>query len=150
MTFNEESEDGSHARLGWVKEEAEIDGPVGYDNFGWSYRDIGGSKVTQSMRYKYGQPFGPGDVIGLAIYVRKTKTSRFTTIGFYKNGIDQGIAFDFSEDVGDDEDYAEVYFPAASLYGNASISFNPGPTFQFPPSHGKWRFLPISSLKPPI
>lgn len=44
---------------------------------------------------------------------------------FYKNGVSQGTAF---KDV-----WAEVYYPAASLYKAATVEFNFGPDFAFPP-----------------
>lgn len=45
---------------------------------------------------------------------------------FYKNGVSQGIAF---TDI-----YEGTYYPAISLYKNASVKVNFGPSFQFPPA----------------
>jgi Set1/Ash2 histone methyltransferase complex subunit ASH2 len=34
-----------HMRLGWSTRRAEIDAPVGFDGYGYGYRDVDGSKV---------------------------------------------------------------------------------------------------------
>lgn len=58
-----------HCRLGWCTRKAELQAPVGFDAFGFSYRDMEGSKVTEGRREPYGEPFVEGDVIGLYIYL---------------------------------------------------------------------------------
>ena len=55
------------------------------------------------------------------------------------NGQPQGTAF---EDI-----WAEVYYPAASLFKAASVTFNFGPTFDFPPADCDAR--PICELANP-
>lgn len=35
-----------HVRLGWCTRKAELNAPVGFDEFGFCYRDLEGSKVT--------------------------------------------------------------------------------------------------------
>jgi hypothetical protein len=35
-----------HCRLGWATSKAELQAPVGFDAFGFSYRDAEGSKVS--------------------------------------------------------------------------------------------------------
>ena len=133
MSFDKDSAPGSHVRLGWVTEDADLDGPVGYDKSGWAYRDIGGTKVTQSFRYSYGEPYKPGDTLGLMIHVAEGDPTdgsfRLVTMVFYKNGVDQGVAFDFEH-----ENIQGKFFPAASLYGDAAVTLNSGPAFAFPPS----------------
>lgn len=47
-------------------------------------------------------------------------------IKFYKNGVCQGVAW---QDI-----YEGTYYPAVSLYKNATITLNFGPDFQFPPT----------------
>lgn len=42
------------------------------------------------------------------------------------NGVDQGIAFT--------DLYYGSYYPAVSLYMNASVRLNPGPFFKYPPN----------------
>ena len=56
---------------------------------------------------------------------RERTPSLGSHIAFFVNGEPQGTAF---EDI-----WAEVYYPAASLFKAASVTFNFGPTFDFPP-----------------
>lgn len=57
----------SHVRLGWANDAAETSGPVGFDQHSYAYRDIGGTRVHQSIRSYYGKPYGAGDTIGCMI-----------------------------------------------------------------------------------
>ncbi|KAI9333889.1 hypothetical protein BD770DRAFT_374587 [Pilaira anomala] len=59
--------DGPHVRIGWARREACLNAPVGYDGYGYGYRDKTGDKVFCSRPEKYGEPFESGDVIGLFI-----------------------------------------------------------------------------------
>lgn len=148
-----------HCRLGWCTRKAELQAPVGFDTFGFSYRDIEGSKVTEGRREPYGEPFVEGDVIGLYIYLPpggktlEPKQNEYTkykgkwmriedpepkadplpgsVIAFTRNGVLQGVAFrDFLEG---------TYHPAASLYTlpeqaeGATVAFSFGPDFVHAP-----------------
>jgi len=140
----------AHLRLGWCTEMGELQAPVGYDKNSYSYRDINGSKFHESIGSDYGEAYGPGDVIGCqlqmgepAAAVRQRQrvlikgveyiveeevqrtVSKGSAITFYKNGVSQGVAF---ADV-----WAEVYYPAVSLYKGALVTFNFGPDFAFAP-----------------
>lgn len=63
------SKDGPHVRLGWARREAPLNAPVGCDAYGYGLRDTTGQRVFLSRNSAYGQPFGPGDVVGLYIHV---------------------------------------------------------------------------------
>ena len=52
-----------HARLGWCTRKAELQAPVGFDQHGYCYRDLEGSKVHQGLREPYGKAFREGDVV---------------------------------------------------------------------------------------
>ena len=150
-------EDG-HTRLGWCTEMGELQAPVGYDHNSYAYRDCvadaatdtAGSRFHESTGVEYGGSYGPGDVIGCWLkmgpgtasvrsrqrinikgveYIVEEERERTPSLGshiaFFKNGEPQGTAF---EDV-----WAEVYYPAASLFKAAAVTFNFGPTFAFPP-----------------
>ena len=143
------NEDG-HTRIGWSTEAGDVQAPVGYDVNSYSYRDVNGAAFHESTGKDYGQPYGPGDVIGCLLtmgdppaarrerqrislkgveYIVEEERQRVVSAGsqlaFYKNGESQGVAF---EGV-----WAEVYYPAASLYKAATVEFNFGPTFKYPP-----------------
>ncbi len=150
-----------HCRLGWCTRKAELQAPVGYDTFGFCYRDVDGSKVSNGLREPYGQPFREGDVVGMYIYLPdggrtlepqqneytkyKGKWMRIedpeptpellpgSAIAFSVNGVPQGVAFrDFNEG---------TYYPAVSLYTmpeqveGATVTLNFGPVFKHTPFH---------------
>lgn len=113
-----------NVRVGWSTSKGELNGPVGYDKYSYCYRDIQGSKVHDSVRQdEYGEPFGPGDIIGCLITLDDFNPYANNSIKFFKNGIDQGIAFKGREIT------PGIYFPAVSLFQEAVIRVNFGPTF---------------------
>ena len=124
--------------------------PVGYDINSYSYRDVNGAVFHESIGADYGASYGAGDVIGCLLVMgdppaarrerqrislkgveyiveeERTRTvSRGSSIEFFKNGVSQGTAF---SDV-----WAEVYYPACSLYKAATVEFNFGPDFAHAP-----------------
>ena len=167
----EDMPEGSAVRLGWAQELANIQTPLGYDRFGYSFRSRKGTKFHDSRGKHYSESgFGSGDTVGFLISlpapqtlpqtykdkplvkfksflyfeekdeIQKTlKTLRplfGSKINFYKNGQSLGTAF---QDI-----YSGTYFPSASLYKGASVSFNFGPNFKFPPKEEE--FKPVSDL----
>ena len=60
---------GGHLRIGWSMRTGELQAPVGYDQWSYGYRSIGGSRIHNSQREDRwgGEGFEPGDVIGFAI-----------------------------------------------------------------------------------
>lgn len=72
-----------------------------------------GSKIHKSQRVDhYGEPYQPGDVIGCHIALFEDCAQN--TMSFYRNGVDQGVAFSGAEILNG------IYFPAVSLYMQAS------------------------------
>eukprot|EP00878_Enallax_costatus_P001198 GHUV01001340.1.p1 GENE.GHUV01001340.1~~GHUV01001340.1.p1 ORF type:complete len:330 (+),score=92.94 GHUV01001340.1:338-1327(+) len=145
-----------HCRIGWSTKKAELNAPIGYDQYGLSYRDVDGSMYHKALREDYGTPYGEGDVIGLFIHLppggrtlesrtaellrykghlyqrvednEEPQTLEGSLAGFSKNGVWQGIAF---------QDFPEgVYYPGVALFTKpgefATVSFNFGPDFKYP------------------
>ncbi|AQL03116.1 Protein TRAUCO [Zea mays] len=57
-----------HTRLGWATNKADLQMPVGFDAYGFGYRDVDGAKVTKAWRDKYAdEGYGEGDVLGFYI-----------------------------------------------------------------------------------
>ena len=142
-----------HARIGFGTYQCELQAPVGYDKFGFGYRDRDGRKLHDAMAScpeEYGEAFSEGDVVGMVIHLPKKvgeaeaeaggdasgleapPTPAFgqvapgSKIAFFKNGAFQGVAF---------EDFGQGYYhPCASLYTKpeedpaASVVFNFGET----------------------
>ena len=61
--------DGPHVRIGWARRGATLEAPVGFDEYGYCYRDKTGQKVHKSTPIDYGQPFTIGDTIGVLIHL---------------------------------------------------------------------------------
>ncbi|KAI8969733.1 hypothetical protein BDB01DRAFT_855533 [Pilobolus umbonatus] len=70
--------DGPHVRLGFSRREACLNAPVGYDAYGYGYRDKTGDKVFCSRPQPYGEPFSTGDIIGLYISLPKHRAKSVT------------------------------------------------------------------------
>ncbi|TVU50833.1 hypothetical protein EJB05_02224, partial [Eragrostis curvula] len=153
-----------HTRLGWATNRADLQTPVGYDAYGFGYRDIDGAKVHKAWREKYAdEGYGEGDVLGfyislpdgdqyepkqpdliqykgLPFHVQVPKEHKTpdpvpgSKICYFKNGVCQGIAF---QDIPGGR-----YYPAASMYTlpnepNCVVKFNFGPDFEhFPQDFG--------------
>ncbi|KAH6593058.1 hypothetical protein BASA50_007640 [Batrachochytrium salamandrivorans] len=62
-----------HCRVGWSQISGDLQGPCGYDQFSYSYRDQPGTLFHQSRQVKdapelYAEGYGQGDVLGMSIY----------------------------------------------------------------------------------
>ncbi|XP_062533486.1 ATP-dependent RNA helicase Ddx1 isoform X2 [Armigeres subalbatus] len=120
--------EGGVCRVGWSTEQASLE--LGTDKFGYGYGAMG--KKSHNKRFQsYGGKFGQGDVIGCLLNLERAE------IGFTKNGISLGTAFEITC-----EDIRHVnFFPAVALH-NAEMSFNFGDTdFKYPVPNG---YSPIS------
>ena len=77
-----------------------------------------GASVHASARNDlYGQSFAAGDVIGCYISLNDLDPLR-NEIRFFKNGVDQGVAFAGAIIA------SGVYFPAVSIYMKVCVIFN--------------------------
>lgn len=141
-----------HIRLGVAMSQAEAEAPVGYDYFGFCYRDLDGSTFSQSRRKDYGRPFHVGDTVGVLlelppippgtpeelVKVLKIPGSKATgrkppnplpvhpgsKLSFFVNGEPQGVAYS--------NFHRGTYYPAVSSYMGAQARFNFGPEFKYP------------------
>ena len=149
-----ESQTEPHIRLGVAMSQAEAEAPIGYDYFGFCYRDLDGSTFYQSRRKDYGKPFHEGDTVGVLLELppippetpevlvkvltipgskatgRKPPTPLplhpGSKLSFFVNGEPQGVAYsDF---------HCGTYYPAVSSYMGGQARFNFGPDFKYPPN----------------
>ncbi|KAF4082405.1 hypothetical protein AMELA_G00151170 [Ameiurus melas] len=162
------------ARLGWSQPLGNLQAPLGYDKFSYSWRSKKGTRFHQSIGKHYSDGYGQGDTLGFFIelpddtetartlpdtykdkalikfksylyfeekdYVDKAEKSlkaiNKSRMIFYKNGVNQGMAFENL--------FEGMYFPAISLYKNCQVSVNFGPHFKHPPKDVK--FQPMSDM----
>ncbi|KAH9195266.1 hypothetical protein AeNC1_002748 [Aphanomyces euteiches] len=151
-----------HVRFGWGMKKADINAPVGFDEYSYAYRDIGGVTVHRSKRSEdYGESFGVGDVVGAMICVNweenaskptpeatpQTLPGRFFPPSLVKQTSDNAptpLRIDKASYIrffvnGKDQGVAfeampfGEYYPMVSIYGGGSITANFGPTFAYPP-----------------
>ncbi|XP_031619371.1 set1/Ash2 histone methyltransferase complex subunit ASH2 isoform X1 [Contarinia nasturtii] len=166
----EEMPEGAATRIGWGQEYANLQAPLGYDKFGYSWRSRKGTKFHES----FGKSCSPGgysegDTLGFLICLPETgpnrdympntfkdrplvkfkshlyyedkdkitealknlKTVPGSRIIFFKNGESQGVAF---ENIN-----GGAYYPAISIYKNATVSVNFGPSFKYPNIEKKFK-----------
>lgn len=196
----EEMPDGAATRIGWGQEYANLQAPLGYDKFGYSWRSRKGTKFHESCGKKCSPGYGEGDTLGFLICLPETgpnmdympstfkdrvctrlclcdkclqltnwifanlfqplvkfkshlyyedkdkiaealkclKTVPGSKVIYFKNGKSQGTAF---ENI-----YGGAYYPAISIYKNATVSVNFGPNFKYPDTEDDFRCKGVSSI----
>lgn len=70
----EEMPEGSATRLGWGQEYANLQAPLGYDKFGYSWRSRKGTKFHESAGKHYSPGYGEGDTLGFMIVMPYSTT----------------------------------------------------------------------------
>lgn len=68
--------EGSATRIGWGQDYANLQAPVGYDKFGYSWRSKKGTKFHESVGKKYSEGYGEGDVLGFLICLPQTQLTK--------------------------------------------------------------------------
>nr|XP_039250660.1 set1/Ash2 histone methyltransferase complex subunit ASH2-like [Styela clava] len=70
--------ENTHVRLGWSQKLGNLQAPLGYDKFGYSWRSRKGTRFHQSSGKHYSDKgYGAGDVLGFFIHLPETtKTAR--------------------------------------------------------------------------
>lgn len=155
-----------HFRVGWSQILGDLNAPVGYDEYSYSFRDVDGGAFHVSRGKPYGQKWGPGDVIGCMVEISAFKESMRTEAnrllgqiqakyppkkeGTYKVSLEilptSRITFfvnGISQGVAFTNLYNAKYYPALSIYMGGPLKVNFGPNFAFPPSQSH---KPVSRL----
>ncbi|XP_027227243.1 set1/Ash2 histone methyltransferase complex subunit ASH2 isoform X1 [Penaeus vannamei] len=165
----EDQPEGSHTRLGWCQQLANLQAPLGYDKFGYSWRSRKGTVFHESRGKHYADTgFTEGDVLGIMIKLpEKNPVSRFPPTYkdkplvkfrshlYYedKDDLPEAIKnlkalkgskilfFKNGKCIGEafQDIYGGTYYPAVSLYRNITVSVNFGPDFKHPPKEPEFR-----------
>ena len=157
-----------HVRIGWSMRTGDLQAPVGYDRWSYGFRDILGSRIHRSRREDRwgGEPFGPGDIMGLCITMideeeggdasSSSAKGSGSHIRLFKNGQALGHFEIVRGAKMGGEAFTNImpgtYYPAISSYMAGSARVNFGPHFVYPPPKtlpGGWKALPVSDLCPP-
>lgn len=73
----EEMPEGAATRIGWGQEYANLQAPLGYDKFGYSWRSRKGTKFHESCGKKCSPGgYGEGDTLGFLICLPETGPNR--------------------------------------------------------------------------
>ncbi|XP_055547342.1 set1/Ash2 histone methyltransferase complex subunit ASH2 isoform X1 [Wyeomyia smithii] len=155
----EEMPEGSACRLGWGQEYANLQAPLGYDKFGYSWRSRKGTRFHESHGKHYSDGYGAGDTLGFMIVLPESNPSghipstfkdrplvKFKSHLYYEEKdkvtetlktlkvLPDGKIFFFKNGVCQGEAFTDIfggaYYPALSVHKNATISLNFGPNFK--------------------
>lgn len=165
----EEMPEGSATRLGWCQEYANLQAPLGYDKFGYSWRSRKGTKFHESAGKRYSSGYGEGDTLGFMLvmpYSTKVKhvpnvykdrpLVKFKSHLYYeeKDNVPEclknlkpleGSKLLFFKNgvcqgVAFSNIYGGPYYPALSMHKNSTVSVNFGPNFKFAPSVSEYQY----------
>ncbi|KAK2568275.1 Set1/Ash2 histone methyltransferase complex subunit ASH2 [Acropora cervicornis] len=126
----------SATRIGWSQLYGNLQAPLGYDKFSYSWRSKKGTS----------DGFTNGDVVGFFISLPENdrKPATFLPPTYkdkalikFKNHLyfeEKDLVDKAEKGVAWQDIYEGTYYPAVSLYKNATITLNFGPDFQFPPT----------------
>ncbi|KAL3276502.1 hypothetical protein HHI36_011882 [Cryptolaemus montrouzieri] len=165
----DEMPEGSATRLGWGQDYANLQAPLGYDKFGYSWRSKKGTRFHESHGKKYSQGYGEGDILGFMIILPQNSTTKlvpntfkdkplvkFKSHLYYeeKDNIQERLKslkslpgskiLNFKngecQGVAFQDIYQGCYYPTLSLHRNITVTVNFGPNFKHPPpSEYNWR-----------
>lgn len=68
--------EGSATRMGWGQDYANLQAPLGYDKFGYSWRSKKGTKFHESHGKHYGTGYSEGDTVGFMIVMPQSNTAK--------------------------------------------------------------------------
>lgn len=162
-----------HVRLGFCTKKVELQAPAGFDEHGYSFRDIEGSKVHNGRREPYAlMDYKEGDTVGALIHLpegghpieaKSKKMVRYKGEVYYEEEPEkipsplEGSHLEFSIN---GRMFGEAFtrimegtwYPSASLYSESdqdkvTVAVNFGPEFKFPPPQTEARpWRPFSDV----
>ncbi|XP_026321754.1 set1/Ash2 histone methyltransferase complex subunit ASH2 isoform X2 [Hyposmocoma kahamanoa] len=160
----EEMPEGAAARLGWGRRYANLQAPLGYDKFGYSWRSRKGTRFHESRGKHYSSGYGEGDTLGFLIVMPDSTNTKYTPSTYKDRPLVKFKSHLYYEDkdniqeslnnlkplpgskiyffkngecqgVAFEDIYQGSYYPSVSLHKNVTVSVNFGPNFKFPPSN---------------
>ncbi|XP_043276432.1 set1/Ash2 histone methyltransferase complex subunit ASH2 [Venturia canescens] len=164
----EEMPEGSATRLGWGQEYANLQAPLGYDKFGYSWRSRKGTKFHESRGKHFSSGYGEGDTLGFLIILPDTYDAthipntykdrplvKFKSHLYYEEKdqvpealkalkplSDSKIIF-FKNGLSQGNAFIDLnrgaYFPTISIHKSATVSVNFGPNFKYAPNDLSYR-----------
>lgn len=68
--------EGSATRIGWGQDYANLQAPLGYDKFGYSWRSRKGTVFHEQRGKHFSDGYGEGDTLGFMIILPEVATTR--------------------------------------------------------------------------
>lgn len=169
----EEMPEGSACRLGWGQEYANLQAPLGYDKFGYSWRSRKGTRFHESHGKHYSDGYGVGDTLGFMIVLPESNPAghipstfkdrplvKFKSHLYYeeKDKVTETLKslkvlpgskiYFFKNGVCQGEAFTDMYggayYPAISVHKSATISVNFGPNFKHPEVEEQFKCKAVS------
>lgn len=163
VTVDDLTAEGSACRLGWGQDYANLQTPLGFDRFGYSWRSKKGTVFHRSRGKHYSEGYGTGDVLGFLVELPASNKApllppsykdraliKFKNFFHFeeKDSVEETekklspcpgskIVF-FKNGVSEGVAFSDVcngrYYPCFSLYRSAGVTVNFGPSFRHQPS----------------
>ncbi|XP_037868744.1 set1/Ash2 histone methyltransferase complex subunit ASH2 isoform X1 [Bombyx mori] len=159
----EELPEGAGVRAGWGRRVANLQAPLGYDKFGYSWRSRKGTRFHESRGKHYSGAYGEGDTLGFLIVLPDCASTKFTPNTYKDRPLVKFKSHLYYEDKDNIQEclnnlkqlpgskiiffkngecqgeafsdiYRGCYYPAVSLHRTATLSVNFGPSFKYQPS----------------
>nr|CAH7765623.1 unnamed protein product [Callosobruchus chinensis] len=159
----DEMPEGSATRIGWGQDYANLQAPLGYDKFGYSWRSKKGTKFHESHGKHYSSGYSEGDTLGCMIVLPQNSSTKLLQNTYKDRPLVKFKSHLYYEDkdnvqerlkslrhlpgskmlffkngecqgVAFENVYQGAYYPTISLHRNVTASVNFGPTFKFTPS----------------
>ena len=154
--------EGAATRIGWGQEYANLQSPLGYDKFGYSWRSRKGTKFHESHGKHFSDSYGEGDVLGFLIELPEQEGARYIPNTFKDRPLVKFKSHLYYEDKDKVSDtlknlkvhagskitffkngvcqgiafqniYAGAYYPSISIHKGANVSLNFGTdAFKYP------------------
>uniref|UniRef100_A0A3P9MDH3 B30.2/SPRY domain-containing protein n=1 Tax=Oryzias latipes TaxID=8090 RepID=A0A3P9MDH3_ORYLA len=129
------------ARLGWSQPLGNLQAPLGYDKFSYSWRSKKGTRFHQSIGKHYSSGYGQGDTLGFFIELPDgTETARSLPDTYKDKALIKFKSYLYFEE----KDYVDKAEKALKATSPSRVSVNFGPHFKFAPKDVQYQ--PISDM----
>lgn len=165
--------EGSATRIGWGQEYANLQSPLGYDKFGYSWRSRKGTKFHESHGKHFSEGYGEGDTLGFLIVLPEIEGGKYTPNTFKDRPLVKVKSHLYYEDkdkisdtlknlkvhpgskivlfkngvcqgVAFENIYSGAYYPTISLHRGASVRLNFGVNgFKYPDILKEYNCSPV-------
>uniref|UniRef100_A0A8C7MJE0 Set1/Ash2 histone methyltransferase complex subunit ASH2 n=3 Tax=Salmoninae TaxID=504568 RepID=A0A8C7MJE0_ONCKI len=129
------------ARLGWSQPLGNLQAPLGYDKFSYSWRSKKGTRFHQSVGKHYSSGYGQGDTLGFFIELPDgTETAKALPDTYKDKALIKFKSYLYFEE----KDYVDKAEKSLKTVTPSRVSVNFGPLFKHPPKDIKYQ--PMSDM----